>query len=614
MIDADEPGLPLDDPTLTSSREPLDWTEVPLPPGYQQEVLDPYVKRRLMEAHHDRIEEILAERAWILGKAEDDPLYQEKVLALCAEDPAWWIDRFVWTYDDREGVEEPMVLYPFQQEKIVEPYVELRRTRGKTRFTRVGCKSRGVGYTWVAIGALRTHSFLFLDNWSCLVGAVARDDVDDGGQEASHESLFGKIRYVIKRLPPWMRERLLGPRFMRDEFNKRLYLRNPQKPLNLLVGKQLSGMFGRGHRYSEVVADEIAHSAEMLAADTSLKQTTRRFDANSTPLGKGTFHAQMFLGALPGVQRYYIHWSEHPELTVDWYNAERQHMTDEQVAQELDCSFEGSAGGRVLPEVQLGTHFTLHEQRDETSGHLVGAYDPHLPLHVIIDPGRSGTAVTWGQWDEDRANGRVVDFCQSQDVTIDWLVPFITGEIPKRTHRGHPWPHAYTPAEVEIIQRHAIWKPPATVYGDDYGKSRDQVTGLSAYDELAQYGIFVVPIEIKDDRAAIIKTRLFMRYVLFASRLIDQRNGPEETCPTMGEVVTQWRFPRRKPGDFRPNETPVKDQYSHGGDTLKMWAQVLHLPEATEQPVASGRVVRARGSDLVGGRKRWPKNVRRRRR
>lgn len=594
-------------------RKILRWDEVPLPPNFPRTLLEPGVKARLRAAHAERVQAMLEERAFIVKKAVDDPLYQEKVLVLCERDPAWWVNHFAWTYDDRFGQDEPLILYPFQQEKFVEPYLQMVTTNGRARWTRVGCKSRGVGATWVAL-ALRTHSFLFRPAWSTLLGAVHRDDVDDGGQAATHESLFGKVRYLISHLPRWMRDRLLGPLFAREDFNKRYLLQNPLKPRNIIAGKQLGGMFGRGHRYSEALGDEIAWAEEMEAADTSLKQTTNRFDAFSTPQGKHTFHYQLFSGALPGVQTYYVHWSEHPELDLDWYNEQRQHMTEEQVAQELDCSFEASAGGRVLKEVNLDTHFTLAEPdlgREELLQRegrpLLGAYDPGLPVTVVIDPGIADPmAVLWAQWDAQRGEGRVIDFVQTQDRTIDWLVPFVLGRTPEATHRGLPWPHVYGPQEERIIRRHALWTPPTAVYGDHYGTARSQATGLSAYDDLVPYGIFVYPVRIDDDLQAIAHLELLMRYFHFAARLIEQRNGPPETCPTMGEVVTQWRFPRRQPGDNRLVTKPVHDRFCHGGDTLKMLAKMLMLPGPTQQPVDSGRVQRARGSDLVGGRDRLP--------
>lgn len=591
-------------------KRPLTWDEIPLPPGYQRSVLDPGTKEILRLQHDDRIQEVLAERNFILARAEEDTLYQDKVLAVCEKDPAWFIDHFVWTYDDRMGVEEPMILYPFQNEKMVEPYLELRESPFRKRVTNVDTKSRGIGATCVHL-ALRLHSISFLDGWSVLVGGVSLDDVDDGGLAATHESHFGKVRFMIDNLPGWMKDKLYGPLITSDKWNKRHLIRNPKRPRNFLSGRQFSGMFGRGHRFSECFGDEIAWADEMEAADTSLKQTTDRFHGVTTPNGKSTFHYQLWSGALPGVRRAYIHWSEHPGLSVEWYNEQREHMTQEQIAQELDCNFEGSAGGRVLKEVTLDSHFVLHDKED-ASGMLVGAYEPGLPLHVIIDPGIADPiAITWGQWDEGRGEGRVVDFVQKEDVTIDWLVPFVLGQIPRATHRGLPWPHDYGPVEHEIIERHAKWSPPEIIYGDHYGTARAMSTGLSAYDELANYGIYVLPIRVEDDLAAITRCELLLRYVRFAHRLIDQRNGPAETCPTMGEVVTQWRYPRRKIGDFRPVTRPVHDKFCHGGDTLKMWALQINLPEATEQPVSSGKVKRARGSDLVGGRTRWSRRRRR---
>lgn len=594
-------------------RKPLRWDEVPLPLGYPRSVLDAAVKERLKAQHADRVRQAMEERAFIIKKAAEDVVYQEKVLVLCERDPAWWINHFVWTYDDRVGTDEPLVLYPFQEEKFVEPYKQMVSTTGHARWTRAGTKSRALGATIVSL-ALRTHSFQFKESWSILLGAVTRDDVDDGGLGATHLSLMGKVRYIIGKQPRWMRDRLLGPLFARDDYNKRYLLRNPTKPRNLMAGKQLSGMFGRGQRFSEVFADEIAWSEEMEAADTSLKQTTNRFEGVSTPQGKHTFHYQLVSGSLPGVQTYVCHWSEHPELDLAWYNEQREHMTEEQVAQELDCSFDASAGGRVLKEVGIDSHFTLvepelarEEELQKQRRPLLGAYDPALPLIVVIDPGIADPmAVVWAQWDAGRAEGRIVDFVQTQDRTLDWCVPFIIGRVPEATHRGQPWQHAYGPVEERIIRRHALWGPPTEVYGDHYGIARGLTTGLSAYDDLEPYGISVFPVKIDDDLQAIAHLELIMRYFRFPSRLIEQRNGPPETCPTMGEVVTQWRFPRRRADDHRLVTKPVHDKFCHGGDTLKMLAKRLLLPEATQQPVDSGRVRVARGSDVVGGPKRIP--------
>lgn len=594
-------------PNQTAFRRALGWDEVPLPPGYDPRTLEPGRKEDLRLEHEARKEQILAERALIVQKCEGKNAAAErrKILALCGEDPAFFIEHFGWTYDDRVGTDEPMVLYPFQQKKIVEPYLGMVATTGRTRWTQCVTKSRGVGWTWTEL-FLRLHSFLFRDNWSILVGSVGKDDVDDGGKEATQESLFGKLRYAISKLPPWMRETLLGPLFEKDPWNHRHLLKNPFRPRNIIVGRHFSGMFGRSQRFSEVWGDEIAWADAMKDADKSLKQTTNRFVGGSTPMGKATFHYQLMTNDM-AVVRIWIHWSEHPELDVGWYNEQRQHMTDEDVASELDCSFEGSAGGRVLKEISVASHFNAVGP----AGEDLAEYQPGLPLFATIDPGiMDDMAVVWDQWDEksrEPVRGRVVDFVQTKDRAIDWIVPFFLGEIPRFTADGDEvtWPYDYNDVELAMIERHKGWGKCREVFGDHYGTTRSLSDGFSAYDVLAKYGIDVCPIRITDDQQAIVHLQFVLRHYRFARRLIEQRNGPQELVPTMAEVVTQWRYPRRKAGDFRRITAPVKDQYDAGGDCLKIRAQTIDLPEAVLQHVASGAAKAARGSDLVGGKARW---------
>lgn len=584
-------------------RRPLAIHEVPLPPGYSREILEPGFKAVQKAMHDARIREVLEARYKINTRAEDDASYRLALYELCRRDPAFFVNHFCWTFDDRASSDEPLVLYQFQHDKIVVPYTTMIASVGRERVTMCKEKSRGVGFTWVEL-ALRVWAFLFKENWSILIGAVHEIDVDDGGQEATHQSLFGKIRYMLEHLPRWMRDDLLGPYWTRDSYNKRLLLKNPLKPKNIIVGKHFGSMFGRGHRYSEVFGDEIAHADQFKTADTSLKQTTNRFDGGSTPLGKHTFHYQLMRGPLT-VVRHTLHWSEHPDLDVDWYNEQRQHMTDEAIAQELDIDYESSAGGRVLPEVSVATHFLAPDAnyhnvnvggRAMADGTL---YDPGLPLHVVLDPGISDAlACVWIQPDRGRREWRVVDFVQVEDRAIDWIVPFILGSVPETTYRGHPWTHDYNAVEEQIITRHRAWHAPDEVFGDAYGNTRSMATGGSAYDELANYGIYVCSIKVLDDLQAIGQCQLLFRHVKVSAHLEHQRNGPEATTPTFAEVLTQWR--RKKPVEGSPtvNLKPIHDKYCHGGDCMKMYATEQDLPEPDRMPAGAGRVHKRRGSDL----------------
>lgn len=576
--------------------------DIPLPRGYPRSLLDPALKAMQREEHEEKIRDRLEARARIMRRAESDAGYRRKVIELCKRDIVFWCEHFVWTYDDRIGTDEPFILYQFQIDKMVRPYEAMLQTKGRERWTECHEKSRGVGYTWVCLMA-RLHTWLFKDNHSCLIGSVHELEVDDGGQEATHESLFGKLRYMLNHLPRWMRDELLGPWIQREQFNKKNLLKNPLKPKNIIKGKQFGSMFGRSQRFGDVWGDEIAHAPEMKNADTSLKQTTNRFAGGSTPNGKHTFHYQLMRGPLK-VHRYTLHWSEHPELDAEWYNAQREHMTDEQIAQELDIDYESSAGGRVLPEVKIGTHFFLPDPPmpnvtgDDGRMFFDGTlYTPTLPVNVIIDPGISDNlAVIWTQSDPYNGEWRIIDFVQTQDRAIDWLVPFITGQIPAETYRHDPWLHTYNEAELAIIERHARWQAPEEVFGDHYGSTRSMATGGSAYDELEKYGIEVCPIKILDELQSISHLQLLMRHVKISAHLEMQRNGPEHTTPTFGEVCTQWRYKKTEEGKSITRKKPVHDRYCHGGDCMKIWADTIDLPEAAVMPTAAGRVHRAQGA------------------
>ena len=581
-------------------RRPLTLEEVPLPEGgdFSLDILTPQVREAAREAAKKTKREAVMERIMLHDRMKGDPDFRKLIWEKCKRDPVYFINHFVYTFDDRDddaGV-VPFVLYDVQVDKIVRPYEQLCNTKAPDRCTIGIAKSRAIGYTWVSL-ALRMWRFLFHDNWSILIGGESRDDVDDGGQGASQQSLFGKIRFMLNELPEFAIEDLLGPSWrkstgsLNEEYNRRYVLKNPLKPRNVIHGKQLSGMFGRGRRYSEIWADEVAHCEEMENAETSLKQTSNRFTFGSTPKGKGNFFYQAMHGALKFI-RIYIWWAEMPYLDLDWYNAQREQMTDADVAQELDISFERSIGGRVLHEVVLEKWF-LPQVR----------FDENLPLTVILDPGWSDHfAAVWAQWDMTNGQGRVIDSLCTNRKTVDWIVPFILGRIPEVTYRGDPWPHRYNDIEEKLIERHARWLEAGggielmEVFGDAAGGAKNIVSGSSAWDELEQYGIYVHGVKIRDDKEALRKLNLMMRHIRFADYLLHQRNGPKEQSASMGDVATQWRYPHRPRATTADNAKPIHDIYSHPGDCLKMWAHELELPDASQMPVQAGKVMRRQHS------------------
>jgi hypothetical protein len=574
--------------TDLSFRRSLEHWEVPLPPegGFTHDLLDLDYKAELRAEHEDRIRTTKEDRLRMYRTCETDLGYRKMVYEMCRRDPEFFIDHFVWTYDDREGEIKPMVLWTFQREKVVRPYVEMCNTLAPARYTGMMAKSRALGWSWVSM-SLRACSFLFRDNWSILIGGQQRDDVDDGGIGGTHQSLFGKLRFILEHLPGWMKKDLLGDAFYKDSasnsFNKTMKLKNPMKPLNMIQGKQLGGMFGRGPRFSEVFGDEVAWAEEMQDADTALKQTTNRFFGGSTPKGMTNFFAQMMFGELR-IHRYWCWWAEHPFLGLDWYNAQRQEMTDSQIAQELDISFERSLGGTVIQNIPIDDFFRPVE------------WDEHLGTQVWIDPGFADhMALLFVQWDPFREEGRIVDQVITRRHRIDWCVPFILGFIPEMDSAGKPWPHHYNEVELQLIERHANWiettGQPFEALGDFAGGAKTANTGTSCWDELESYGIYVEGVKMPQNEIALEHMNLVLRHVVACDYLREQRNGPKEESPTLLEVFTGWRYRVTREGT--QNTKPVHDRFCHLGDCIKMWCWDHVVPAPKNMDVRLKRTVEA---------------------
>lgn len=598
---------------MTTQAEPREWkkrplllSEVPLPEGggFLHDVLLDDVKRKALIDHKARVEQVIRESIAHNERAKQSVQHQDLVLAISARDMGWWIDHFVYCHEPRESDDRLMVLYPYQQNKIVEPYCLMRDTPSPQRVTQMKAKSRDMGLTWVEI-ACRVHSFLFKENWSILLGGLTQLLVDDGGKRASHESLLGKFRYILRHLPKWMQDRLLGPVWEKDEYTKKLKQHNPLKPNNIVDGKQIgSDLFGRSGRYSEAFIDEFAYALKVKKAEKAIKQTTTRLCGVSTPKGRGTLFDQLMFTSELNVTRFWIWWGEHPEKNLLWYNLQREDMDEADIASELDINFNDSVGDRVLPEVTTATHFIVRTDKPVDPVEPEGLWHPSLSTSVVIDFGISHPmAAIWSQW-SPRAMppwGAITDFCQTQGRSVDWIVPFIIGEIPPGTWRGDPWPHIYTEVELQMIARHRRWGITADVYGDWQGSNLNLVTGAhSAFDELGKYGISVTAVKILDDFGAITSARQLMRHMRVDKRLLTQRNGDVRWCPTFAEVLMQWRFRQPHDGETQNSLRPVHDRYCHGGDCLKMLAATIDIP--TEDAVMSsvaGKIIAKRGSDLV---------------
>lgn len=403
----------------------------------------------------------IRERAKLLLLAQQNPVLREEIRRRCRGDPAWFCNFALWTFDPREldqgrSPHLPFVLWDYQVELI-----HWYEARYRNQESGIVLKSRDMGASWVAMAWLLWH-WLFDSGFQALIGSRTEDLVDN----RLPDSHFGRLDYMIERLPAWLKPKGFSPR--RHRFHMKLL--NPENG-SAIKGESSQGNFGRQGRFSVIFIDELAHWEKNTQerAWRSASEATRCRIAVSTVNG----HDNLFweLWESEKLPRLRLHWRLHPKKDDAWFERQLAEKTREEVLQELEMDPYVDLGDLVYP----GWQGVRREKRD---------YDPGKLLYCSWDFGLDTTCIIW--WQVDLANDEVIclDAIQRKDTPVDWFIPFVAG----RLEEGGA--HAYTEQELAKVAAHASWAR-AIHFGDPAGGNRHAATGLSVLDILKQRGIYV---------------------------------------------------------------------------------------------------------------------------
>lgn len=303
--------------------------------------------------------ENLAWRSKILDMAEDDEDFRVDLYTACSQSVLFFINAMVFTLrvkdtkDGKEGQAEhshlPFCTWPIQDQHILR--IEQAIDDGVSMLTD---KSRDMGATWDHI-VVYVHRLLFRDDESHLMLSRKEDAVDvlDGspknypfGSLADPGTLFGKIDYVLSRLPEWMIPRLL---------RKKMHLVNLDTK-SRIDGESSNASAGSSDRRHSIFLDEMAKMAEGASVKRSTKDVTACRLVNSTPDGAGTAFSKWRLsGTIPV---FVMGWWSHPEkgsglyamqdqlgrwkLRSPWYDRRCEEDSPKEIATELDMDHVGS--------------------------------------------------------------------------------------------------------------------------------------------------------------------------------------------------------------------------------------------------------------------------------
>jgi phage terminase large subunit-like protein len=225
------------------------------------------------------------DRLQVLADAKKHPNKQLIYKELCRKDAVYFINNFVWTYDPRrlakkERADVPFLLYPYQEFLIREWQQCIQNGEDFLIL-----KSRDMGASWLVM-ALFAHHWMFVPGANFHIGSRKQEEVDNAQVDPA-KTLFGKIRYILEKLPPWMISK-------KDYNSKHLAITNLSNG-NLISGESANSSFGRGARATAVLYDELAFWETDEAAWASAGQTANCRIALSTPYGETNKYGKLAL-------------------------------------------------------------------------------------------------------------------------------------------------------------------------------------------------------------------------------------------------------------------------------------------------------------------------------
>lgn len=431
---------------------------------------------------------------------------------MACEDSFWYfLTNYCFTLDPKNPDRDKRV-------RKVEPFpfvTELAEALPNGRPTHI-VKSRQMVVTTV-ICAFFLWRLMFSSGWSGLMMSRKDTLVDDGGSQASWNSLFGKVLFMWRRLPAHLKHSL--------EIKANRILCPARE--SYIIGE--SGNVpdaGRGGVFSTALLDEAAKIPRSESVWSSLQDAASQVIMNSTPYGKGNLFFRIHKNPDSKFQKLRFHWSRHPERDQAWYADQCVDRTPEQIAEELDMSFERSVVGRCIPEFNYDKHVRVGLR-----------YDPDLRLSGGWDFGIGDpTALVLRQQVGDYHLHPLA--IQRPDLRVDQFSEMAIGAVRAMGYQG----------SIGAIG----------CMGDPSGAARNPVTGRSIFHEYHKEGGWnILPARKMKDPVQWIAA---LRKVIGKDRWFCS-----ETCVDLIDSLEAMHYPLDSEGKQLPSENPdpKAHEYTH---------------------------------------------------
>lgn len=380
-----------------------------------------------------------------------------------SEDCIYFLDTFCYIFNPKQ---EPFNLrfrlFPFQK-RLVRDLIHAIRN-GEDLFID---KTREMGVTYTVLGVF-LWMWLFEPASNFLIGSRKEDYVDNrkGGTTGNkEESLFGKLDYMLSRLPKY----ILPEGFNYERHFNFMSLVNPVNG-NAISGESSNPNFSRGGRQRAIFLDEFAFWDEGHAVWGATADTTNCRIIATTPGIKPSKAKRLRFGKDgEKIKVVTLTYNEDPRKNSRWLEEQRTRRSTEDFAREIMVNWETSITGRVYPEIESASFgdfpFLVNQQ-----------------LYCSWDFGLDG--VGFGFFQQNPANGkpRLIDSYENHDKPIQWYFPFFGAPIDSKFQ--------YTDDDLKAIAE-ISQLPKAIHFGDPDVKKRSLQTGISTRQQLESVKIYV---------------------------------------------------------------------------------------------------------------------------
>ena len=388
----------------------------------------------------------LSYRLEVMQRAERDPVMRQNyLLNKWTVDPVDFIDTFGVMTDPRL-VQYPVIpLFLFDYQRDIIYRLLDAELNGKDLLIE---KVRDMGLSWITMWYVLWR-WLFTPSWSALLMSRKLDEVDKASAAKSRRppsnSLFGKLRFGYRHLPPWLKSPNWRPRF-HDTFAKMMH---PDLG-SVVEGETDNPDAVLGRRYAMIVMDE-------MFAMTYWEEIWRNSaDAAKARIGVSTavdsIQAKDFRDFMETKEQVIsLDWKQNPFKDDIWYKQELEKRANDPlgIQKNLGLSYDIDPRLAYYPEVVKAKSLEVD-------------YDPRFDLYVSIDVGaRDYTAILW--WQYKNPYFFVLEGFQAKNRDLKFYMPFLDPKIPLEDNWREKYPLNSWQAVLNIVR---AWKQPKHYFGE----------------------------------------------------------------------------------------------------------------------------------------------------